>query len=77
MTIEKDAGESVDVDLAVDWRAQDPLTLSVEPVLSVEEAVGKKVSAAYGRAGSGRDLPPVPTRDNERERRVDRPEPST
>ncbi|EYT63965.1 hypothetical protein H489_0109850 [Curtobacterium flaccumfaciens UCD-AKU] len=68
MTIEKDAGESVDVDLAVDWRAQDPLTLSVEPVPSVEEAVGKKVSAAYGRAGSRRDLPPTPARDNDRER---------
>jgi len=49
MTIEKDAGESVDVDLAVDWRAQDTLTLSIEPVPSVEEAVGKEVSAAYGR----------------------------
>lgn len=42
-------GRSVDMDLAVDWRENDPVTLSVGPVLSVEDAVGSKVSALYTR----------------------------
>jgi hypothetical protein len=42
-------GRSVDMDLAVDWRQNDPVTLSVGPVLSVEDAVGSKVSALYTR----------------------------
>ena len=40
---------SVDLDLAVDWREREPVTLSVGPVLSVEDAVGSKVSALYTR----------------------------
>ncbi|RFA11145.1 hypothetical protein B7R54_07260 [Subtercola boreus] len=43
-------GHSVDMDLAVDWRQQDPVALAVGPVLSVEDAVGNKVSALYSRA---------------------------
>lgn len=49
LTVENAAGEAVDVDLAVDWRAQDPVTLAVGPVLSEEDAVGNKLGAAYGR----------------------------
>lgn len=43
-------GSVVEVDLAVDWRSSDPVRLAVGPVLSVEDAVASKVSAAYGRA---------------------------
>lgn len=35
-------GRGVDMDLAVDWREFDPVTLAVGPVLSVEDAVGSK-----------------------------------
>ncbi|MHB1173268.1 MAG: nucleotidyl transferase AbiEii/AbiGii toxin family protein [Lacisediminihabitans sp.] len=42
-------GRSVDMDLAVDWREREPVTLSVGPVLSVEDAMGSKVSALYTR----------------------------
>ncbi|RFA15617.1 hypothetical protein B7R22_06560 [Subtercola boreus] len=43
-------GHSVDMDLAVDWRQRDPVALAVGPVLSLEDAVGNKVSALYSRA---------------------------
>jgi hypothetical protein len=43
-------GRSVGIDLAVDWREREPVTLSVGPVLSVEDAVGNKMSALYTRA---------------------------
>lgn len=41
----------LDVDLGVDWRQDDPVTLDVGPVLSLGDAVGNKVSAllAEGR----------------------------
>ncbi|MEJ1116829.1 nucleotidyl transferase AbiEii/AbiGii toxin family protein [Paenarthrobacter sp. CCNWLY172] len=44
------AGQTVEVDLGVDWRAAEPVTLSVGPVLSLEDAVGSKVVAVYSRA---------------------------
>ena len=43
-------GQSVDMDLAVDWRESEPVTLSIGPVLSLQDAVGNKVSALYSRA---------------------------
>lgn len=43
-------GRSVDMDLAVDWREREPVTLPVGPVLSIQDAVGSKVSALYSRA---------------------------
>lgn len=43
-------GQTVEVDLGVDWRAAEPVTLSVGPVLSLEDAVGSKVVAVYSRA---------------------------
>ena len=41
---------SVDMDLAVDWREREPVTLAVGSVLSLEDAVGNKVVALYSRA---------------------------
>ncbi|MET4622960.1 hypothetical protein ABIE18_004440 [Arthrobacter sp. 2762] len=38
------------MDLGVDWRAVEPVTLSIGPVLSLEDAVGSKVVAVYSRA---------------------------
>ncbi len=43
-------GQSVDMDLAVDWREREPVWLSVGPVLSLTDAVGSKVNALYSRA---------------------------
>lgn len=47
-------GLQLDVDLGVDWRANAPVRLDVGPVLSLEDAVGNKVSAVYSR-GEPRD----------------------
>lgn len=44
----------VDIDLGVDWRQLDPVILDVGPVLSLQDAVGNKVSALYSR-GEARD----------------------
>jgi hypothetical protein len=44
------AGQRVEVDLAVDWRSEEPVTLSIGPVLSLPDAVASKVSAVYSRA---------------------------
>lgn len=38
------------MDLAVDWRESEPVTLSIGPVLSLQDAVANKVSALYSRA---------------------------
>jgi len=43
-------GQSVEVDLAVDWREHDVVPMSVGAVLSPEDAVGSKLSALYSRA---------------------------
>lgn len=43
-------GRSVDMDLAVDWREREPVTLAVGPVLSLSDAVGSKLNALYTRA---------------------------
>jgi Nucleotidyl transferase AbiEii toxin, Type IV TA system len=47
-------GLQLDLDLGVDWRQDDPVTLEVGPVLSLSDAVGNKVSALYSR-GEPRD----------------------
>lgn len=49
-TVISSAGQRVEVDLAVDWRSEEPVTLSIGPVLSLPDAVASKVSAVYGRA---------------------------
>lgn len=43
-------GRSVEVDMGVDWRGADPVKMGVGPVLSLEDAIGNKVSALYSRA---------------------------
>lgn len=45
-------GERVDIDMAMDWRQADPVTLSLGPVLSIDDAVHSKVNALYGRAAA-------------------------
>ena len=42
-------GQAVDLDLAMDWREHEPVTLSIGPVLSLLDAVSSKVSALYSR----------------------------
>ena len=44
----------VDIDLGVDWREREPVTLEIGPVLSLPDAVGGKLSALYSR-GEARD----------------------
>lgn len=48
-------GSWTEVDLAVDWRAKDPVRLEVGPVLDLQDAISNKVSALYGR-GAARDF---------------------
>jgi hypothetical protein len=36
--------------MGMDWRELDPVTLDVGPVLSIQDAIGNKVSALYSRA---------------------------
>lgn len=47
-------GLELAVDMGVDWRENDPVRLDVGPVLSIEDAVGNKISAVYSR-GEPRD----------------------
>jgi hypothetical protein len=47
-------GRQLDLDLGVDWRENEPVSLEVGPVLSLADAVGNKVSALYSR-GEARD----------------------
>ena len=48
-------GSWTEVDLAVDWRGQEPATMDVGPVLDLEDAIANKISALYGR-GAARDF---------------------
>lgn len=43
-------GQTSKVELAVDWRANEPILMSVGPVLHPDDAVANKMSALYGRA---------------------------
>jgi len=43
-------GQQVDIDMGMDWREAEPVTLDVGPVLSIQDAIGNKVSALYSRA---------------------------
>ena len=43
-------GHQVDIDMGVDWRQAEPDVLAIGPVLSLEDAVGNKLSALYSRA---------------------------
>lgn len=48
-------GYRFDVDMGVDWRAHDPVTLEVGPVLALDDAIANKVGALYSR-GEARDF---------------------
>ncbi len=50
MHVRTDAGQQVDIDMGMDWREDEPVTLDVGPVLSIQDAIGNKVSALYSRA---------------------------
>jgi Nucleotidyl transferase AbiEii toxin, Type IV TA system len=43
-------GHQIDIDMGVDWRKAEPVVLAIGPVLSLEDAVGNKLSALYSRA---------------------------
>ena len=43
-------GHQVDIDMGADWREAEPAVLAIGPVLSLEDAVGNKLSALYSRA---------------------------
>jgi hypothetical protein len=43
-------GRTAKVELGVDWRANDPILMSIGPVLHPDDAVANKMSALYGRA---------------------------
>lgn len=45
-------GYQFEVDLGVDWRAQDPVRLEVGPVLALEDAIANKIGALYSRAAA-------------------------
>jgi len=43
-------GHQIGIDMGVDWRKVEPAVLAIGPVLSLEDAVGNKLSALYSRA---------------------------
>jgi len=43
-------GHQIGIDMGVDWRKAEPAVLAIGPVLSLEDAVGNKLSALYSRA---------------------------
>ena len=47
-------GVAIELDLGVDWRAQNPVMLDIGPVLSPDDAVGNKTAALFSR-GEARD----------------------
>lgn len=53
MVVEKDE-LTTEMDLGIDWRSREPVTLEVGPVLAIEDAVANKVAALYSR-GETRD----------------------
>ncbi|MCA1481616.1 hypothetical protein I6F37_42550, partial [Bradyrhizobium sp. NBAIM08] len=55
LRIIKEGADVLDVDLALNWRADPPVRLSVGPVLSERDAIAGKLSAVYSR-GEVRDF---------------------
>lgn len=45
-------GGDLEVDLGADWRSAEPTRTAIGPVLGLEDAVGSKIDALYGRAES-------------------------
>jgi hypothetical protein len=48
--VSRPGSEPAKLELSVDWRAHDPVLLSVGPVLHPDDAVANKMCALYGRA---------------------------
>jgi Nucleotidyl transferase AbiEii toxin, Type IV TA system len=48
-------GDTSKVEMGVDWRANEPVRMSIGPVLHADDAVANKMSALFGRA-LARDL---------------------
>jgi hypothetical protein len=55
LRIIKDGTDVLDIDLALNWRADPPVRLAVGPVLSERDAIAGKLSAVYSR-GEVRDF---------------------
>jgi len=55
LRIIKDGGDVLEVDLALNWRAEPPVHLAVGPVLSERDAIAGTLSAVYSR-GEIRDF---------------------
>ncbi len=45
-----DSGHATNVEMAVDWRANEPIQMGIGSVLHPDDAVANKMSAPYGRA---------------------------
>ena len=45
-----DGAKTSKVELGVDWRANEPILMSIGPVLHPDDAMANKMSALYGRA---------------------------
>lgn len=55
LRVRDEVGREVEVEFAVDYRAEEPAQLQVGPVLSRDDAVAAKMAAMYGR-GEPRDF---------------------
>ncbi|MGV0870539.1 nucleotidyl transferase AbiEii/AbiGii toxin family protein [Corynebacterium kalidii] len=55
MKVTDEHGHIVPVDLGIDYRSQEPVTLDIGAVISLEDSVGSKVTAAFSR-GTSRDF---------------------
>lgn len=55
MVVSSNSGLQTELDMGIDWRANEPVALEVGPVLAVEDAVANKVAALYSR-GETRDF---------------------
>lgn len=55
MVVSSRLGLQTELDLGIDWREREPVTLEIGPVLAVEDAVSNKIAALYSR-GETRDF---------------------
>lgn len=49
LLVDVHGGRAIEVDLGVDWRANEPTAREVGPVLELEDAIGNNISALYAR----------------------------
>ena len=55
LSVRDDTGDAIEVDMAVNWRAEPPVMLRLGPSLAEADAVAGKLSAVYSR-GEVRDF---------------------